>query len=77
MCNIKMTNMTILIPIFLINFSKKRVLDGSSVHPRKDGSMFIVIPSEGRVVIIWDPTEGKVTKLLENVEHLRIITTWS
>ena len=51
MYNIKMTNMTILIRTFLINFSKKRVLEGFSVHPKKDGSMFIVILFEGRAVI--------------------------
>ena len=62
-----MTNMTILMRIFLINFSKKRVLGGSTDHPRKDGSMFTEMPFEGRAAIIWDPTEDKVKSCLKTL----------
>ncbi len=61
--------MTMSMLIHLISSLQTRVSKGFTDHLRIDGSMFYVILFEELVVIILDRTEGKITKLHENVEH--------
>jgi hypothetical protein len=53
--------MTTLIPVPWIVLSKEKRFDGSTVHPKNDGSIPTVILFEGWAEIFWDPTDGNPT----------------
>ena len=62
--------MITLVLIFWIVSLQIGMFNSFTVHQRKDGSMFSVIPSAGLVVIIWDPTGGNDKKAHDNVGYL-------
>jgi hypothetical protein len=60
MCNTRIPGMTLLTLRPLIGSLQARDSVGSTVHPRKEWLMCTVIPFEGWVVTILDPTDGMV-----------------